>query len=239
MHHPDVRQTPIPQSPLHRERLTPHNAVYIGLVSPKALRMAWRFNMRRLIKSLFWWLAMALHGAAVLATVVVWVCSHVAPERYSWFSVVEQPTHFESRRLSILNSRGAVQFARVDYSTDSPVRIAQRRGSRRPDLGFSRIRDHSNPIFGADQSILADLGFQLYTNAESDDAAQRTDRGLTVPYWAIFLLLVGYPLWRYIARVVRHQREDRLAMGLCPTCGEPIDAQTARCRICNKPTVLV
>jgi rubrerythrin len=48
-------------------------------------------------------------------------------------------------------------------------------------------------------------------------------------------LTMSYPFGLYVAGVLRRQREERLALGLCPRCGVPIKDPSQRCPGCDRP----
>jgi hypothetical protein len=79
------------------------------------------------------------------------------------------------------------------------------------------------------------LGFRIEWNNSGDARMRRSNYSLTLPFWSIFLLICGYPLGRYIIAVIRRQREDRIALGLCPCCGEPVAENATRCGACDQP----
>jgi hypothetical protein len=87
----------------------------------------------------------------------------------------------------------------------------------------------------SNDSVLASLGFHFDHWSNSSPTTRQRQLTITVPFWAIFLALISYPLGRYVAGVVRRQREDRLALGLCPRCGVPLNDALMRCPGCDRP----
>jgi hypothetical protein len=59
--------------------------------------------------------------------------------------------------------------------------------------------------------------------------------GITLPLWSIFGATMAYPFGLYVAGVVRRQREDRIALGLCPRCGSAVKDGSERCPGCDRP----
>jgi len=60
-----------------------------------------------------------------------------------------------------------------------------------------------------------------------------------VPMWAILLLTACYPVGQYVRGVIQRQRQERIALGLCPTCGLAIGEDEERCPGCNRRIVPV
>jgi hypothetical protein len=106
--------------------------------------------------------------------------------------------------------------------------------------GYSRRRPTAPVLirYPVPSSILGSLGFQWYRTRDNFSGVRHTDYTFALPFWALFFLATAYPLSRYVGGVIKRQREDRIALGLCPACGTPMSQDQSRCPGCDKPMAL-
>jgi len=133
---------------------------------------------------------------------------------------------------------------RFDFS-DNPeaaINFPQRADapSRYGSLGYSRRRS-GPPVaqrYPPQETLIGSLGFQFFHRNDDLQGSDHTFYVLAIPFWALFFMTIAYPLSRYVGGVVKRQREERIALGLCPTCGTPMNENQSRCPGCDKPMAL-
>ncbi|WP_428939984.1 hypothetical protein [Fontivita pretiosa] len=173
---------------------------------------------------------------------LLWGRSYAVGDRYRWVRIQDAPSgRFVMSSGGFATGIGGIRFVyeAVD-STDPNVIDRTRRRldgiSRWAPPGYRTIDPPRYPMREAsNDSVLASLGFHFDHWSNSSPTSRQRQLTVTVPFWAIFLALIGYPLGRYVAGVVRRQREDRLALGLCPRCGVPLNDALSRCPGCDRP----
>jgi hypothetical protein len=177
----------------------------------------------------------AIIGVAFLA---VWIRSYSVGERYRTAHVDQAGQTSSARGLGISSGFGGAQVMLFNVTTNDSRQLRQFVNPRRFTLGYSSSPEPVYPWMrgSPEDSLLNSLGIQgTYWRGTTDDGMDGFQIVLTLPYWVPFFLSLAYPGFFYVRKVVRRQQEDRLAAGLCPRCGEPIDELSPRCRGCDKP----
>jgi hypothetical protein len=180
---------------------------------------------------------MVLCAVIGLAFLVVWIRSYAVEERYRSLTV-NHPEPTAAHGFGINSGFGGVQVMFFNVSSEDPRQLRQFVSPRRYSPGYSASQEPVYPSMrgSPEDSFLNSLGIQgSYWRGTTDEGLNGLQAVLTLPYWVPFFLALSYPGFIYVRKVVRQQQEDRLAMGLCPRCGEPIDERSSRCRGCDKP----
>jgi hypothetical protein len=175
--------------------------------------------------------------------VAIWVRSYFVADRYRSVDYDETANTLTARRMSIVTGLGGLNFSCNYERTSAPGHRELLRQNRdayaqaNPPR-FSSTRQPRYPMRIANEdSILTSLGFSWFYLPErlDDGATYRRRMALTVPIWSIFTLAMTYPFGLYVAGVIQRQREDRLALGLCPRCGCAVKDGSDRCPGCDRP----
>ncbi len=180
-------------------------------------------------------------GIVSLIVIALWIRSYSKGERYRIVTGSVDGAEHLIRSYTFNSSAGGLQLMYVRLWTDSQQSSIRLRNERKYlSPGYSTLRDLVYPIRGADDSVISSLGFQTATaRGRSDEGWRETLGWVTIPYWFILSLACAYPLGSYARAVLRRQREERIALGLCPRCGEPVDDSLVRCRGCDKPVAIL
>jgi hypothetical protein len=176
------------------------------------------------------------------AVVAVWGRSYIVADRYRWSSLHDHGGNTALTGGFMVTGIGGVAVSYAFESTSDPDRAAflKERAeimARAARNSFNSNRAPRYPVPGnPDDSLLSSLGFYWAHYAEGSDDTRRVNRFVvTIPFWAIFTVTMSYPLGLYVAGVLRRQREDRLALGLCPRCGVAMRDECERCPGCDRP----
>jgi hypothetical protein len=181
--------------------------------------------------------------ASLVATAMVvalWVRSYSTGDSYYWMKLKTGSSELTWRRGGIQSGLGGLGLSLEYRFTDDPALIeSERRRLESPGIyrtrGYQTFSGPRYPIrWGANDGPLSSLGFHWRHTVSYPDGVYRRRLAAVVPYWLLFALSAGYPMWRYIAGVLRRQREDREALGLCPRCGVPVRSDCARCPGCDR-----
>lgn len=176
-----------------------------------------------------------------LVSIALWTQSYSTGHRYIFRANSTENNRSVLSTYHVLTSGGGVRFARSTVASADAEVVASAigtRGTGAAPRGLSTVRPASYPrLYGSgDDSILTAIGIQFTSfRDQSDDGVDTTDTRLTLPWWMIVLTLAAYPTFKYVVCVVRRQREDRIALGLCPRCGEPVNELIPACRGCDLP----
>jgi hypothetical protein len=185
-------------------------------------------------------------ASLVVSTLVVgvWVRSYVVGDAYQWVRVHERPGGLNVRSWGFRVGMGGLLLF-MNHQDTSDAAEAQLLKARieggmfwsRP--GYSSTAAPRYPVRpNAEESTWANLGFYGRNAVVVTPQLWRRSFSMTVPFWALFTLATAYPIWRYIAGVVQRQREDRLAVGLCPRCGVAVRDEFLRCPGCDRQSVM-
>ncbi len=181
--------------------------------------------------------------ALAAGVVAIWVRSYFVADRYRWISFDRSEDWVAYTRLSVGTGLGGMNFSYNYERTSEPGHrnlLEQLRTTTlqtRPS-GYSQAQPPRYPLRGgSDDSTLGSLGFGWFYLPErvDDGAGRRLRMGLTVPVWSVFAACMSYPFAVYVAGVLRRQREDRIALGLCPRCGYAVKDDAQRCPGCDRP----
>jgi hypothetical protein len=173
-----------------------------------------------------------------MAVFAVWVRSYMVTDRHRWDSVWVDGPELAYRGYRVSTGMGGLRII-VESRRALAANIWRR--SREPQFVSADGRWHHNwstsgpqyPMRDAsDDALLSQLGFQFNRLPGQD----RTE--LTMPFWAAFALTAAFPLGHFVAGVLHRQREDRLALGLCPRCGVALTSDSDRCPGCDKPVAV-
>ena len=134
--------------------------------------------------------------------------------------------------LEHLNSTNPADMDRIKLRWGSP-------GPYQPILGYQSVSNPRYPIrWGAEDSALASLGLHWRSAVTQANGTYRRRFTAAIPFWALFAASAAFAMWTYIAGVLRRQREDREALGLCPRCGVPLKSEFTKCPGCDRPVQL-
>jgi hypothetical protein len=188
-----------------------------------------------------------LTGVTVVASTVVlfvWFHSYFSGSGYRWVEIQEQLPQAEFHGTSLTLAGGGFAILREDFVTtdDAVAAFLTEYGISRWRMDGPNYRSWRNPEYPTlnsnDYGVLASLGFQTAAYREQYPGVVRSRRLYSMPMWAIFLLTAAYPVSRYLSAVMRQQQEDRLALGMCPTCGNCVDDCTERCPACDHKVMI-
>jgi hypothetical protein len=192
-----------------------------------------------MIKSALRHILVGVLVAASTAILFVWFHSYFLGSNYRWIEIKPELPLAEFHGISMTLAGGGIGILVEDFeTTDDAVagfftEYAQMRW--RPD-GAS-YRTWRNPDYPSinrnDQSLLGALGLQWSAHRENYPGVVRLRRQMIFPLWLAFLMMAAYPMSLYLIAVMRQQQEDRVAQGMCPTCGNCEDDETERCPACD------
>jgi hypothetical protein len=176
---------------------------------------------------------------------MIWVRSYVATDAYHCLRISTSTEELVARRAGIMTGLGGVGFY-FDYvytgvpSQVEPLRMRINAGTQLRPVGFQSSPTPRYPIrWGSDDGTLASLGLHWRSTLSDTNGVYRRRISFALPFWLLFALTAGYPMFRYIAGVLRRQREDREALGLCPRCGVPLKNDFTKCPGCDRPLQVV
>jgi hypothetical protein len=177
----------------------------------------------------------------VLSTAVlfVWFHSYFVGSNYRWTEVDTELPDAAFHGTSVTISGGGIGILVEDFVTtdDAVAGFLEEYAQTRWRQGSNRYRTWRSPEFPSlnrtDESIAAALGFQYSKFREAYPGVERVRWQMVFPAWLIFLLTAAYPMSRYMLAVIRQQQEERMALGMCPTCGSCVDDLTDRCPGCD------
>jgi hypothetical protein len=196
-------------------------------------------------KSAVWIAPLAACVVLSLGVAGLWLRSYSVGDRYITRHESTVNGRFHTKEFYSQSSGGGLRIMLTSLAATDHNSIASYLGAgpgRLPPKGFSSINTPTYPqMTGApDDSALTALGIHLAIATDRPFAdVDRASLTLTLPWWLIFIVLSCYPVLRYVRNVIRRQREDRMALGLCPCCGEPVSELLQACRGCDKPVVLL
>jgi hypothetical protein len=191
-------------------------------------------------------LPMVICLVASTLVVFVWIRSYSKGYSYRWFGETWEggSARYADRRIA--TGQGAVAIDVRGYGpTDQATAAAfDQFFASSPRLFRVGYRESSLPGYPLGNvrtdSLALSFGFQVLYDDEAElrppnlQAIPGWRLGIGIPLWAMLCLTAGYPVGRYVLRAIRAQRQERLALGLCPACGLAINAQTSRCPGCNR-----
>lgn len=175
------------------------------------------------------------------ALIVLWFRSQSIGDRYRWLEISPTPeggVFIESQTVWL--GEGGVALATQRTTTQDPdaAQRIRRRAEQRARFdppGYSRSEDPRYPTQVGSTETLLDLVGVHHTREQRDDGTtQRELISLTIPLWLPMMLALAYPLVRFFCGVVRRERLERIALGLCPRCGFNVRAAPESCPICGK-----
>jgi hypothetical protein len=171
----------------------------------------------------------------------VWVRSYMTGDSYQWLSFRQDGEVAVVKGGTITTGQGGLGVF-MWHTTTSDLADVERYKSRMDATGQTRqlgYRTSPSPRYPTrwtpDDGPMSALGFFGRNFVTDTPDSHRWRLAVTVPFWALFVLAAGYPIGRYIAGVLQRQREERLALGLCPRCGVPMKDELSRCPGCDKP----
>jgi hypothetical protein len=175
---------------------------------------------------------------------VVWVRSYLVADSYQWLRMNEDSEGLSVRSGGILTGMGGLGIYISNVQTTDPMEAARIKGRIETNSQFNRAGYYaSSPPryptrWSPDEGFLATLGFHGRNAVTVTPQSWRRRFALTVPFWVVFMIGTAYPIWRYVAGVLERQREDRLALGLCPRCGVALKDNFSRCPGCDRPVAV-
>jgi hypothetical protein len=184
-------------------------------------------------------MALALIASGVV--VVFWIRSYVAGDAYHWVNVRIQTSELATRRTGIFTGLGGLGYYFENLHTDEPFQIERFRVRLQTPNPYYMAGYQTNPNprypirWASDDGSLASLGLLWRHTATQNDGVSRRRIWAAVPFWLLFALVFAYPMCSYIGGVLRRQREDREALGLCPRCGVPLKDDSMKCPGCDRP----
>jgi hypothetical protein len=174
----------------------------------------------------------------------MWIRSHALGDRF----IHRHDTVINGRTYTtVIDGQSGLGGVRITYnhlgSTDPNSLDGYFTVPNRRALATGGFFTSDNPVYPRgprlpDDTTLTAMGIQFitFTDRPSGDV-DRSVASLTLPWWVVFFAFATFPLYRYCTNVVKRQQEDRIALGLCPCCGEPVNEFLPSCQACNKPIV--
>lgn len=172
----------------------------------------------------------------------IWVRSYAVGDRYQWQEVRDDQSPIRLRRGGFVSGMGGFMIYRESLETIDAYRVERFRDrwnivGTHPNVTYSRSDSPRYPMRAVgDESLLTSLGFQVRRSGFRNESTAQRGYWITIPYWGVALCMGLYPMGVYVAGVLRRQREDRLALGLCPRCGVPMQADRTHCPGCDLAT---
>lgn len=188
-------------------------------------------------------MAICLVVSAIVVT--IWLRSYIVSDRYRWIDLDESSPRAVWRNAVVSTGMGGVGFFYEYTSSADPAQLNRmhwRMAGSPPGAGAgyqSRLSPRYPMRMNVDDGLLANLGINFRNASYESEITRQRQFALTLPFWAVCAVTAAYPIGSYIAGVIRRQREDRLALGLCPRCGMALKGGEQRCPCCAKPLAIV
>ena len=198
-------------------------------------------RVSRRAKSILKRVLLAICLLLTAAVVTFWIRSYTIAERYIWLGLQDNGSNINLHDGGILGGKGGMSFFTDSFDSVAPSwRERLKRfyeSNKASNNGYSRNPSPRYPMPAgvSDETFLGSLGFCFYNSHQVNSEVAQGHLFITFPFWSLFVLTAAYPVGLYVAGVVRRQREDRIALGLCPRCGVPLNEDSDRCPGCDKP----
>ena len=188
-------------------------------------------TIHQFVRAALW----VLSGSILL----LWARSNLVSDAYRWSSVRDRNDSFFQTRSEIYCGCGGIGLVR-DWlgsdDSDRTLRLRRRAQQRAANFepGYMRSDEpHYPPRVGDTDGWLSNFGIYCLIDVRAFRGLFYRQFVLTVPLWLLLLLACGYPATRYAVRVVRQERDQRIALGMCPRCECDVRGMQ-RCPSCGK-----
>lgn len=177
---------------------------------------------------------------SVLCT-AFWMRSFSAGDRFVYRPSSVQNGQAVTSEFYLQSAAGGFRFTYTRLASSSAEEVADFTGARGRGLAPAGFSSYENPSYPRTQgaredSALTALGIHFVMFRDRPNEALARDTGLLIlPWWLLVVLFAAYPTTKYVTCVVRRQQEDRIALGLCPRCGVPVNEMVSACQGCDRP----
>jgi hypothetical protein len=192
------------------------------------------------LKLLLRYLPMTLALIASAIVVTFWIRSYVAGDAYHYVNLRADSAELALRRAGFFTGLGGVGCYFEYVETAQPYQIERIRARIEMSNQFYPRGYQTNPNprypirWASEDGSLASLGLLWRHTNTSGDGVSRRRIWAAAPFWLLFAVFFSYPMIRYVGGVLRRQREDREALGLCPRCGVPLKTGSMKCPGCDR-----
>ena len=174
------------------------------------------------------------------AVLVLWARGHVVGDRYRWTQFEDLGHSARATAATFDIGGGGVGFAHEKWLVSEPNRLerirtrARERSGMFAASGYTRSEDPPYPPrMGNSDAWYASLGVHFASTHRESPGSQRHSYFVTIPLWLLLLVFGAYPATHYARHVIREERAERIARGVCPHCDSGVTG-LARCPSCGK-----